>query len=377
MNKVVVGFVAGAVVVGAAGFGTLVYPQMRAKQQVDAAIASLPANLKAEYRTLDYSLFSGKLTLGDFQMTVQEDGDSFTAKVNTLTMRGLSKNAVGEISGKGLSMFDANETIRLEAADLNAEKLEAPEGVLAGMGTPTAFSLKRLALTGLSMTANQEQVKLGEIVVADYAQTAKMPLTMTLGIHGLQIEPASLPDDEARENLAKLGYDKLSLNFDLSYAHAPETKHLTIRQAAISGDNVGRLGIAFALGGVDTEALGNPATALAAAQSATLESLELRYDDASLVGRMLKLAAQEAQMDEPAFRAMLLAQVAQAGEQAPQVPLTKQVVDSVSAFLTTPKSLSVRMAPAQPLPLMQMMGAAQMDPYGLVQATGLSVSANQ
>lgn len=377
MNKAVVGFVAGAAVVGATGFGTLVYPQMRAKQQVDQAIAALPTEMRASYQTLDYSLFTGKLVIGGLEMTVQEGDDILTTKMASVTLRGLSKERVDEVRGTGLSLEDGGQTLRMDAEELTGEKLEAPEGLLAGMATPTALNLKRLALSGVAVALGEEKVNLREIVLADYAQTAKVPLSMTLGIHGMLIEPQSLPDQDARDGLAKLGYDKLSLNFDLSYAHVPETKRLSIKQASISGDGIGQLSVAMNLGGIDPTGLEDPALALAAAQMATLESLELRYDDASLAGRVLKLAATEAEMEESQFKAMLLAQLAEAGAQAPAVPLTKEVVDSATAFLTNPKSLSLHMKPAQPVPLFQLMGGAQEDPYALAQAMGLSVSANR
>lgn len=376
MNKAVVGLVAGAAVVGAAGFGTLVYPQMRAKQQVDQAIASLPKEMQASYQTLDYSLFTGKLVIGGFEMTVQEGDETLTTKLASVTLRDLSKNSVGEVRGTGLILEDGNHTMRMDAEELNGEKLEAPEGLLASMATPTALNLKRIVFSGVAVTVGEEKAKLREIVLSDYAQTAKVPLSMTLGIHGVLVEPQSLPDQDARDGLAKLGYDKLSLNFDLSYAHAPETKRLSIKQASISGDGVGQLSVAMNLGGIDPAGLEDPALALAAAQMATLESLELRYDDASLAGRVLKLAATEAEMEESQFKAMLLAQLAEAGAQAPAVPLTKDVVDSATAFLTNPKSLLLRMNPAQPIPLFQLMGGAQ-DPYALAQALGVSVSANR
>lgn len=376
MNKVLVGVVAGAVVVGAAGFGTLVYPQMRAKQQVDQAIAALPKEIRASYQTLDYSLFGSKLVIGGLEVTAEEDGETLTTRLSTVTLGGLSKTKVATVSGSGLSVEDSDHTMRMDVAELNGEQIEAPEGLSHGMATPAAFSLKRLALSGVSMVMGEEKVALREIVLADYAQTAKVPLSMTLGLHGMDIDPKSLPDQDARDGLARLGYDKLSLNFDLSYAHSPEAKRLSIKQASVGGENVGRLSFSVDLAEVDAAGMEDPAVALAVAQKAMLESAELRYDDASLAGRLLKVAAEEAQMDESQFKAMLLAQLAEAGAQAPASPLTKQALDSATAFVTDPKSLSLRLKPTPPLPVGVFVLAAQ-DPYSLAQALGASVSANR
>lgn len=376
MNKVLVAAVAGAVVAGAAGFGTLVYPQMRAKQQVDQAIAALPKEIHASYQTLDYSLFGNKLVIGGLEVTAEENGETLVTRLSTVTLSGLSKTRIGTISGGGLSVEDADQTMRMDVAELSGEQIEAPEGLSAGMAAPAAFNLKRLALSGVSMTMGEEKVALREIVLSDYAQTAKVPLSMTLGLHGMDIDPKSLPDQDARDGLARLGYDKLSLNFDLSYTHSPDTKRLSIKQASVGGDNVGRLSFAVDLAEVDAVGMEDPAVALAAAQKAVLESAELRYDDASLAGRLLKIAAEEAQMDESQFKAMLLAQLAEAGAHAPDSPLTKQALDSATAFVTDPKSLSLRLKPTQPLPIGVFVLAAQ-DPYTLAQALGATVAANR
>ncbi|MGE5514257.1 MAG: hypothetical protein ACM31D_00390 [Bacteroidota bacterium] len=378
MNKAVVGFVAGAVVVGAAGFATLVYPQMRAKQKVDASIAALPKDVQARYQTLDYSLFSGKLVIGGLEMTVQDGADTVTTKLSSVSLRNFTAERVGELRGTGITVEAGDGSLRLEADELSGEQMEAAQGLLAGFNATgaNAMNIKHMALTGISVTLPGEVVKLREVVIADYVQTDKVPQAMSLGIHGLLVEPQSLPDDDAREALAKLGYDKLSLNFDLSYAHSAANKRLSIKQAAIGGDGLGQLSIAMDLGGVDPNAINDPILAMAAAQAATLESMELRYDDASLAGRILKLAASEAEMEEAQFKAMLLAQLAEAGAQAPATPLTKEMLDSATAFLTSPKSLSLRLKPAQPMPLAQIMGNAQ-DPVALAQAMGMSVSANR
>jgi hypothetical protein len=373
MNKAVVGFVAGAVVVGAAGYGTMVYPQQRAKQQIDQVIAALPSNMHVSYQTLQYSLFSGKLSLGGFEMSVTENDETMTAKLATITARDFKKGHVGELRGNGLTIEDAAKTMRFEAEELAGEGLEGDDGVLRGMGSASPLGVKRLALTGITLNMGEDKAKLREVVLADYRQTDKVPVSMTLGVHGMLIEPQSLPDADAREGLAKLGYDKLSLNFDLSYAHNPETKRLSIKQASIGGDNIGQLSVSMDLGGIETTGIDDPMIAMAAAQMATLERAELRYDDASLTGRILKLAATEAEMDETQFKSTLLTQLAQ---EAPEDPLAKQVVDSATAFLTNPKSLSLNLKPARPLPLVQLMGGAQ-DPYALANTMGMSVSANR
>lgn len=378
MSKVAVGVVAGVAVAGAVGFGTLVYPDMRARQEVDKAIAELPKEMKASYRDVRYSLFSRKLTIGGLEMVVEDGGQSISTRVDSLSLTDVAKDRVGHVQGTGLVMETADRSLRAQVGQVTGDGLAAPIGMLSAMGVaaPTALNVKNLTLSDVSINAEGETVKLREIAIADFAQTDKTPLSMTFGLHGLQVDPATIPDAEAREGLAKLGYDKLSLDLDLSYVHNPEAKRLNVKQVSVGGDNIGRLGLSFELGNVEAALGADPMVALAAVQGATLERLELRYDDSSLAGRLLKAAANEAGMAEAEFKSMLLAQVAEAGTQAAEVPMTKEVLDSAIAFINNPKSLSLRLQPPRPLPLGALMAASQ-DPVMLAQAAGMSVSANR
>lgn len=377
MNKALVGFVAGAVVVGAAGYGTLVYPSQKARAEVDKAIAQLPPEAKARYDAVEYSLFTRTLVVTGAELAVQDGDETVTARIGRLSLRGVAQDKVAGLSGTGITLEGGDRATLLQAESLSGEQIEVAEGVLTGLtGAPAAINVKRLALTGISVAAaDNGKVQVREVVLGDYVQADHLPRSLSLGIHGLQVPPAALPDAEAREGLAKLGYGTLSLNFDMAYALSPETNRLSIRNVAIGGDDVGRLSVAAELGGVQAQALADPLMAMAAVQSATLESLEMRYDDSSLAGRVLKLAASEAQMPEAEFKTALLARLAEDGAQA--TPLAKQMLDSAAAFLTEPKSLSLRMKPAQPLPLFQLMMAGGTDPYAVAQATGLTVTANK
>lgn len=382
MSKVAVGVVAGVAVAGAVGFGTLVYPDMRARQEVDKAIAELPKEVKASYRDVRYSLFSRKLTIGGLEMVVEDGGQSISTRVESLILTDVAKDSVGKVQGTALVLETADRSLHAEVGKLSGDGLAAPIGMLAAMGVPapTAINIKNLTLSDVSIDAEGEKLKLREIAIADYVQTDKTPLSMTFGVHGIQVDPAALPDAEAREGLAKLGYDKLSLDLDFSYVHNPDTKRLSVKQLAVGGDNMGRVGLSFDLGNVNAALAADPAVdpaaALMAVQSATLERLELRYDDSSLAGRLLKAAANEAGMEEADFKAMLLAQVAQAGAQAPEAPMTKEVLDSAVAFINNPKSLSLRLQPQQPVAVGALMAASQ-DPIVLAQAVGMSVTANR
>ena len=63
-----------------------------------------------------------------------------------------------------------------------------------------------------------------------------------------------------------------------------------------------------------------------------------------------------------------------AGINAPQ--LSQMVTAALSQFLDNPQSLTIRAAPAQPVPFSMLLAAGMASPDALVQQLNLSVTAN-
>ncbi|MFC3703680.1 hypothetical protein ACFOOL_02780 [Devosia honganensis] len=112
------------------------------------------------------------------------------------------------------------------------------------------------------------------------------------------------------------------------------------------------------------------------AQALTITGATIRYDDASLAGRLLEMFASQSGADRDSFvaglKAALPAMIGQGGVPA----LVDLVVPPVSAFLDDPQSLEISVRPPTPTSLL-VLGAAAANPAGLIQALGLSVRANQ
>lgn len=111
-------------------------------------------------------------------------------------------------------------------------------------------------------------------------------------------------------------------------------------------------------------------------QAISLASTSLRYDDASLAGKLLDFYAAQSGTERAEFveglKAMLPQMLGQVGIPA----LTDMVVPAVSAFLDNPQNFEVAVKPAQPTSLLVLTAAAA-NPAGLISALGLAVTANQ
>jgi hypothetical protein len=111
-------------------------------------------------------------------------------------------------------------------------------------------------------------------------------------------------------------------------------------------------------------------------QGVSIVGASLRYDDASLAGKLLDFFASQSGGDRATFveglKATLPALISQSGIPA----LNDVVVPPVSEFLDEPQSLEVRVAPPSPTSVLVLMAAAA-NPAGLITALGLAVEANQ
>jgi hypothetical protein len=111
------------------------------------------------------------------------------------------------------------------------------------------------------------------------------------------------------------------------------------------------------------------------AQALSIGGASLRYDDAGLAPKLLDMFAAQSGVERAQFveglKSMVPAMIAESGVPA----LNDVVVPPVSAFLDDPQNLEVALKPASPTSVL-VLAAAAANPAGLIQALGLSVTAN-
>ncbi|HTH15065.1 MAG TPA: hypothetical protein VL974_00320, partial [Magnetospirillum sp.] len=285
MNKVAVGAIV-IVLAGAASFGTAVYPTMKARHEVEKALASLPAGSEGRYKNLDYSLFSGRLSLSDVELKIVQDGNAYVLRSPAVVIEDASETRLGKLTARDVVIEDPGQ-VQISALELTGDNLE---GLALGDPTPNG-KVDRLAMTGVTVSASGQSVKMREVVLSDFAVADKQARSLALGVHGLEMAAKDVPDADAQEMLTQLGYKTLALNFDFAFAHAPEAQRLTIKTIAFGGDEMGRITLTGTFGNVPTLAADDSFAAQAIAAGATLERMEVRYEDSSLTERLLKYAA--------------------------------------------------------------------------------------
>ncbi|WP_375451867.1 hypothetical protein [uncultured Devosia sp.] len=226
-------------------------------------------------------------------------------------------------------------------------------------------------------------------------------LTSKLSIAGIAADLSSVKEEDPQAGAV---IDGLALNsiagdvtgsFDWSLADG----HVVVDQFLFDFADVGALNMTFDLTGLTpallaqlqtanaaVEAAGDPASEEAQAaqmmmgmqlmQGLSIGGVSIRYDDASLAGKLLDFFAQAQGIERAQLVEGLKAMVPQmiAGTGIPE--LAALVEPPVSAFLDDPQSLEIDLAPATPTSLLVLMAAAS-NPASLISTLGATVTANE
>lgn len=210
-----------------------------------------------------------------------------------------------------------------------------------------------------------------------------LPTAGSVDLEGIRISQDMLDDDE-KETLAELGYEELTLSAGFSGDWDPESGRLDVTRLTVGGDTSATIDASLVLGGLTREvveqldqAQGDTSQAMALMQGLTLERLTMRIDNASLVDRVLESQAKSSGMSRADFVAQVTGALPMMLSVLNNADFQTKVAAAGTTFLKDPKSLSAVAAPANPLPLAQVMGTAMMAPQMLPDILDLTITANE
>lgn len=241
-------------------------------------------------------------------------------------------------------------------------------GVAYGLGgassAPRVFVAKaRVADIALGPIDQETRI---EAVLGSMTGTPDKPEGGTLTIKAVDIPAATHPF------LASLGYDRVRL--DLTSTTIRETgRGIIENRSKVTAPDAGALAVSFRFSNYQTDA-GPPdvAALLERLQAARLDRFELRYDDASLVDRVIGFYALNAGTDAAALRDQLIAPLEAQRASYAEKPLLAADVDALIAFLRKPGSITIAAAPPQPLPVADLVNAGR-DPEAAAVKLGLTI----
>jgi hypothetical protein len=371
--------------------------------------------ITAVYGTMGYGLSFGPATLdGDTitvdGVTVDMKGSGMEPMVldTELTFAGVVENDDGSYFADSLTIPDidtefAQEPVgHLTVVDMVAEDLWLPPE-----GQTTADVLLqvvgRMASGPLTVTRDGvEVIKIdameaaSEFTFDDNDALESIASTMSISNIWADLSTVGEEEPEAGAIIQSLGLTNISGNISQSMNWTMADGHMVIDEflfdfadvaalnftADITGFTPAMLDKVYAMQNSDLDPASEEAQAqqmmagMEIAQALSIGGVTLRYDDASLAPKLLDMFAAQSGADRASFvegiKAMLPAMIAESG-----IPeLADLVVPPVSSFLDDPQNLEVVVKPATPTSVL-VLAAAASNPASLIQALGLSVSANQ
>lgn len=372
------------------------------------------------YKTIGYDFSFGEATLDGDTITVDGVTVGFEPEAGVepmtfdteITFSGVVEGADGSYTADSVTIPDidtefasAPEPVgHLTLSDISAEGLYLPAGE-----TIPAVALLQLVQsisTGpLSVTRDGVEVISVDAMEAtttfNPAQGSAdlVDLSSTLAISGIWLDLSTVGEEDATAGavIESLGLTTVSGDITQDMTWSMADGHLVLNEFLFDFADLGALNLTTDLTGLtpdvldqiyamqaamgdggemtEEQAQAQMMSGMALMQGVNIVGTSVRYDDASLAGKLLDFFAAQSGADRATFveglKASLPSMIAESGVPA----LADLIVPPVSTFLDDPQSLEVKVAPASPTSLLVLMAAAA-NPAGLITALGLAVEAN-
>jgi hypothetical protein len=219
---------------------------------------------------------------------------------------------------------------------------------------------------------NTGKAEIEKIALSDVAFDHSFLKSFGFTITGLKQDAA---DVDAREKalLQQLGLKTVSANMGVAFQWDADKKTASLHDVMLGVDKLGSISASADIAGIDPA---NPA----ASAGSTLVKATVRYQDASLINRVLRMtagggkktAADFAQMRQQ-YAAIILANLGPLASD----PKLAGSVQAINDFARTPHNLTIALTPPTPVPLASLKDAATQGPQALIDTLGLSIMANQ
>lgn len=391
----------------------------------------LKSSLKLGISTLVLAIVAGSASAQD-ATAVAERLKSTLSKQGTEISWASVNGSGGTVTLEGVTVSVAGAPEKINLGNLTLEGVaEADGGYTIGSAKfpeysinqdGVSFEMKGTAINGLVLPAEGSTDPLAGMLFYDTADVASIdvkmgdkqvfalqgahaamtkpngdqPMAFTVDIPTMSADLTAIPDPQTQAVITELGYQQIKGLVKMAGSWNPQSGQMALSQYDMTVNDAGTLGITFDLSGYTPEFIkslqelqkqmaAQPAggdqsaqgmAMLGLMQQLTFNAAAVKFTDASLTNKVLEYVA-KMQGQKPADIAnMAKAMVPFGMAQLNNPELTTQVTNAVSAFLDSPKSLTVSAKPASPVPFAVLMAGGMGDPTTLPKTLGVSVSAN-
>lgn len=215
--------------------------------------------------------------------------------------------------------------------------------------------------------------------------------------NGMVIDLSTVEDPKAKQAIADMGFQTVHGDVQVNGDWDAKTGRFNMPEYALTIKDAGRINLALDISGYTHELIkklqgiqeqaadqsdpkaqqASGMESLGLLQTLTLNSMSIRFDDASLTEKALAFAGSKQGMsaEQTAQTAKALLPFALGSLGIPE--LQQQISAAASAYLDNPQNIEIRATPAAPVPFGQIMGAGLADPRSIPAIIGVEVIANQ
>jgi len=248
---------------------------------------------------------------------------------------------------------------------------------MEGDGFGESILFKTAEMTDLRATRSAEEP--GEInvarvfmeagnVVDNIAQDSKGV------VEGIVLSPELFADSAI--TLETLGYEELALDVAWDGSRDVAGGTMTLRDLTVSIEGGGDLSIAAMMGNLPDPRVLNDPNATDAASKLKVHRASIRYDDNSLAGRVLDYLAGQQGISRAEYAQQMSAALPFLLAMLNNPAFQKDVSDAIAAFLADPQSLTITIAPEQPVSGEEILGLVGTAPQTIPERLKASIQAN-
>ncbi len=349
----------------------------------DALIAAFNANGKAVATYTDATADGDAITITGFK-AVQPKRQGRDVTVDSIVVAGAAERQPGGYTASSMTFNKGSAAYRKgsltwETAVVSDAVIPTPDEIRSLDNKIRPFStasVSNIAITDPQLAQPIDVAKVDLAMTGDPNVGSSDVTFTTTGVH---LPASAFAAPEVGGMMQGLGYTDLVLSVSLDAGFDATADTLALRSFALDVTDVGKLTISGAFSHVKvhnivgTGADGKPVPKV----SPDLDAMTVRFDNAGIIQRALDMQAQilgSSREDVAAQWPMLLMfLIGDAGGMDFQQKVQTALVD----FLKDPKSLTVKLAPAAPVPFDEMLKTLDADQSKLPELLGVDIVVNK
>jgi hypothetical protein len=204
------------------------------------------------------------------------------------------------------------------------------------------------------------------------------PSNILVKASGVKLPTALIANSMAGAIVAMLDYDTVNADITMDSAYDTKADTVAVHLLSVDAAGIGKLTVTGKASGLSLKGFTGDATKQKEARAAArLDGLTVRIDNAGVVERMLDMQAQLLGGSRDDVRSQLVdGALPFALSFVKNAAFRDQFQLAVTTFLNDPKSLTITFAPAQPVPLGEVIRTAGRSPTALPDLLSPTVQAN-